>query len=50
MPHYSPETLIDCFHSHLGKKESRMQDSPPAAGRIGDIFPYRRSAILAERI
>ena len=25
------------------------QDSPPAAGRVRDIFPLRRSAILAER-
>ena len=28
------------------KKESRERDSPPAAGRFGDIMPYRRSAIL----
>ena len=26
-----------------------MQDSPPAAGRVSDIIPLRRSAILAER-
>ena len=30
------------------KKESRLRDSPPAAGRLGDIQPYRRSAILPE--
>ena len=26
-----------------------LQDSPPAAGRVSDILPFRRSAILAER-
>ena len=31
------------------KKESRLWDSPPAADRISDIIPLRRSAILAER-
>ena len=30
------------------KKESRLRDSPPAAGRICDMFLIRRSAILAE--
>ena len=28
-------------------KESRSRDSPPAAGRPGDIIPSRRSAILS---
>ena len=28
------------------KKESCLQDSPPAAGRFNDIIPLRRSAIL----
>ena len=28
------------------KKESCLQDSPPAAGRFSDKFPFRRSAIL----
>ena len=27
------------------KKESCLQDSPPAAGRFSDMFPRRRSAI-----
>ena len=27
--------------------ETGMQDSPPAAGRVSDILPFRRSAILA---
>ena len=31
------------------KKDPAKQDSPPAAGRVSDIFPFRRSAILAER-
>ena len=31
------------------KKESRLRDSPPAVGRICDMFLIRRSAILAER-
>jgi hypothetical protein len=30
-----------------GKKESCLQDSPPAAGRGSDILPLRRSAIIA---
>ena len=30
-------------------KNPVIQDSPPAAGRVRDIFPLRRSAILAER-
>ena len=32
----------------LYKKESCLQDSPPAAGRFSDIIPLRRSAILPE--
>ena len=28
------------------KKESCLQDSPPATGRFSDIIPLRRSAIL----
>lgn len=32
----------------LYKKESRLRDSPPAAGRFCDIFHNRRSAIPAE--
>ena len=31
--------------TNFDKKESRLRDSPLAAGRISDIFPYRRSAI-----
>ena len=31
------------------KKNPAKQDSPPAAGRVSDIPPFRRSAILAER-
>ena len=31
------------------KKNPALQDSPPAAGRVSDIIPFRRSAILAER-
>ena len=34
--------------SCTNKKESCLQDSPPAAGRICDIVQLRRSAILAE--
>ena len=30
------------------KKESCLQDSPPAVGRVNDTLPLRRSAILAE--
>jgi len=30
----------------LCKKESCLQDSPPAAGRGSDILPLRRSAII----
>ena len=30
------------------KKNPAKQDSPPAAGRASDIFPFRCSAILAE--
>ena len=33
----------------LHKKEYRLRDSPPAAGRFCDIFHNRRSAIPAER-
>lgn len=33
----------------LYKKESRLRDSPPAAGHFCDIFHNRRSAIPAER-
>jgi hypothetical protein len=29
-----------------GKKESCLQDSPPAAGRGSGMFPLRRSAII----
>ena len=31
----------------LYKKESCLQDSPPAAGRFSDTLPLRRSAILS---
>ena len=31
----------------VNKKESCLQDSPPAAGRFSDILPVRRSAILS---
>ncbi|WP_337755587.1 hypothetical protein, partial [Gallintestinimicrobium sp.] len=31
------------------KKNPAKQDSTPAAGRVSDILPFRRSAILAER-
>ena len=31
------------------KKVSCLQDTTPAAGRLSDILPYRRSAILAKR-
>ncbi len=31
------------------KKNPAPQDSPPVAGRFGDIIPFHRSAILAER-
>ena len=34
--------------SYKIKKESCLQDSPPAAGRICDTIPFRRSAILPE--
>ena len=27
------------------KKNPALQDSPPAAGRVSDILPFRRSAI-----
>ena len=30
------------------KKNPALQDSPPAAGRVSDILPFRRSAIRAE--
>ena len=30
------------------KKNPAKQYSPPAAGRVSDILPFRRSAILAE--
>ena len=30
------------------KKNPAKQDSPPAAGRVSDILPFRRSAIRAE--
>ena len=36
--------VINCI-----KKNPAKQDSPPAAGRVSDILPFRRSAILAER-
>ena len=45
MYHYA-ETCI--FIGITGKKESCLQDSPPAAGRICDIVQLRRSAIPAE--
>ena len=32
----------------MDKKNPALQDSPPAAGRVSDILPFRRSAILAE--
>ena len=35
--------------SYKVKKNPALQDSPPAAGRVSDILPFRRSAILAER-
>ena len=31
----------------MNEKGSRERDSPPAAGRSGDIIPSRRSAILS---
>ena len=36
--------------SYKVKKNPALQDSPPAAGRVSDILPFRRSAILAERL
>ena len=33
--------------SYCIKKESCLQDSPPAAGRFSDMLPLRRSAILS---
>ncbi|MBS7008333.1 hypothetical protein [Anaerostipes sp.] len=39
----------DALFYERNKKESCLRDSPPAAGRFGDMIPYRRSAILAER-
>ena len=35
--------------SYKVKKNPAKQDSPPAAGRVSDILPFRRSAIRAER-
>ena len=35
------------LHRATHKKESCLQDSPPAAGRSSDILPLRRSAIIA---
>ena len=35
--------------SYTIRKNPAKQDSPPAAGRVSDILPFRRSAILAER-
>jgi hypothetical protein len=34
----------------LNNKETRSRVSPPAAGRFCDKIPFRRMAILAERI
>ena len=36
--------------SYTIRKNPAKQDSPPAAGRVSDILPFRRSAILAERL
>ena len=41
--------LETCAAGRTSKKESCLQDSPPAAGRFSDTLPLRRSAILAER-
>ena len=35
--------------SYTIRKNPAKQDSPPAAGRVSDILPFRRSAIRAER-
>ena len=45
-----PETVLPKESKKLKKykKESCLQDSPPAAGRFSDIIPFRRSAILPE--
>ena len=44
----APGPAIDRFLWLPGnKKESCLQDSPPAAGRFSDILPLRRSAILS---
>ena len=40
--------ICHCLRSFL-KKNPAKQDSPPAAGRVSDILPFRRSAIRAER-
>ena len=32
----------------ISRKDPALQDSPPAAGRICDTIPFRRSAILPE--
>ena len=43
-------SAFGCMFSHLSfqnKKESCLQDSPPAAGRFSDTLPLRRSAILS---
>ena len=38
--------IFICALDSTYKKESCLQDSPPAAGRFSDIIPLRRSAIL----
>ena len=40
---------VCCILWKTVKKNPAKQDSPPAAGRVSDILPFRRSAILAER-
>ncbi len=34
----------------MSKKNPEKQDSPPAAGRVSDRIPIRRSAIRAKRL
>mgnify|MGYP004589138145 CR=1 FL=1 len=41
---------VCCILWKTVKKNPAKQDSPPAAGRVSDILPFRRSAILAERL
>ena len=36
--------------SYTIRKNPAKQDSPPVAGRVSDILPFRRSAIRAERL